>query len=106
MNEMYQIPARMGGVRNSPLNPYQNLANAIVAVAADDYRLALKKGNDHLIALLEKFFHSDWYRVLTNVDADELIAAIKKEYQERQISQPRRSDICAQSEVVTKMKCL
>lgn len=61
-------------------DPYQNLANAIIAVAADDYRTALKENNDKLKASLEKFFHSNWYKTLTNVDGDSLIALLQKEH--------------------------
>ena len=60
--------------------PYQNLANAIIAVAADDYRAALKENNEKLKASLEKFFHSNWYKTLTNVDGDSLIALLQKEH--------------------------
>lgn len=60
--------------------PYQNLANAIIAVAADDYRSALKENNEKLKASLEKFFHSNWYKTLTNVDGDSLIALLQKEH--------------------------
>lgn len=60
-------------------DPYQDLANAIVAVAADDYRMALKIRNKGLKRDLEEFFHSDWYGVLTNVDADALIECLQKE---------------------------
>lgn len=60
--------------------PYQNLANAIVAVAADDYRSALKENNDKLKTSLESFFRSHWYKILTNVDEDYLITLLQKEY--------------------------
>lgn len=62
------------------VNPYQNLANAIVAVAADDYRTALKDGDEELQASLERFFHSDWYGMLTNVSADTILGALRKEH--------------------------
>lgn len=60
--------------------PYQNLANAIIAVAADDYRNALQKNNEKLKASLEKFFHSKWYETLTNLNGDKLIASLQNEH--------------------------
>ena len=61
-------------------DPYQNLANAIVAVAADDYRTALKEDNPKLKKSLEKFFRSDWYKVLTNVNGESLIGMLQSEH--------------------------
>ena len=61
-------------------DPYQNLANAIVAVAADDYRTALKNGDKELQTSLEEFFYSDLYEILTNVDADVILGALRKEH--------------------------
>lgn len=61
-------------------NPYQNLANAIVAVAADDYRTALKEDNSKLKKSLEKFFHSNWYKALTSVNGESLINLLQQEH--------------------------
>lgn len=61
-------------------NPYQNLANAIIAVAADDYRVALKEENPGLKESVEKFFRSDWYKVLTNISGENLIDLLQREY--------------------------
>lgn len=60
-------------------NPYQNLANAIVAVAVDDYRTALQDGNERLLGLLERFFYSDWYRLLTDLSPRLLLDLLHKE---------------------------
>lgn len=62
--------------------PFQNLANAIVCVAADDYRTALANGDEPLLSNLRNFFRSAWYRVLTNVDPELLMNALNEEYQE------------------------
>lgn len=67
-------------------DPYQNLANAIVAQAAQDYLSALKrlkKNPRNRTAMdeamqLEKFFHSGWYGVLTGVDPDYLIRKLRE----------------------------
>lgn len=67
-------------------DPYENLANAIVIQAAEDYMSALKRlrknrSNDAAMqeALqLERFFHSGWFGVLTSVDPDFLIRELRK----------------------------
>lgn len=67
-------------------DPYQNLANAIVAQAAQDYLSALKrlkKNPRNRTAMdeamqMEKFFHSGWYEILTDVDPDYLIRKLRE----------------------------
>ena len=69
---------------------YQDLANAIVHQAADDYRNALngKSYDNHppekIIKKIEKFFRSSWYRTLTKVDAEYLIEQLKREHFEKE----------------------
>jgi hypothetical protein len=71
-------------------DPYQNLANAIVAQAAQDYLSALKrlkKNPRNRTAMdeamqLEKFFHSGWYEILTDVDPDYLIRKLREKVAE------------------------
>ena len=66
---------------------YTELANAIVIQAAKDYRKALKTLKRYpryepakaVVAEVEEFFRSDWYRVLTSVDGDMLIRKIRRE---------------------------
>lgn len=60
-------------------DPYQNLANAIIATAVDDYRFALREEDDAAIHALENFFHSEWCHYLTNVDPDRLIDMVRLE---------------------------
>lgn len=68
-------------------NPYENLANAIIITACNDYRVALKKikrNPDNKEAIsealeLERFFHSPWYSTLTSVEGDFLIRKIRAE---------------------------
>jgi hypothetical protein len=67
-------------------DPYENLANAVVYQAVLDYRAALKRMRRHPrnqeakddIASLERFFRSDWYSVLTDVDGEYLIRKVKE----------------------------
>jgi len=64
---------------------YENLANAIIVQAAKDYLKALrilKKYPKYTDALarkkeIERFFHSEWYKHLTNINADYLISQLE-----------------------------
>lgn len=74
----------------SPINrSCLDLANAIVAQAAEDYRDALNgksynyKSPKIIAKECEKFFRSKWYRMLTKVDGEYLIDALRKEHEER-----------------------
>ena len=58
------------------MNPYENLANAIVLQAVKDYRLT---DDEAELAEIERFFRSDWYGVLTDVDPEYLIRRLRKE---------------------------
>lgn len=68
------------------LTPLQNLSNAIILRAVEDYRTALaggyvdKKPPGSVIAECERFFRSNWFLVLTNVNGEVLIEKIRKEY--------------------------
>ena len=69
------------------MSGYQALANAVIEQAAKDYRDAihrLKRYPDSKAAMatameVERFFHSSWYGVLTQVDPDYLIDRLRKE---------------------------
>lgn len=58
------------------MNPYENLANAIVLQAVKDYRLT---DDEAELAEIERFFRSDWFGVLTDVDPEYLIRNLRKE---------------------------
>ena len=58
------------------MDPYQELANAIVMQAVKDYRL---HDNEQELSRIERFFRSDWFNVLTNVDPEILITKLRKE---------------------------
>ncbi|NCC14935.1 MAG: hypothetical protein EOM28_01095 [Clostridia bacterium] len=58
------------------MNPYEELANAIVLQAVKDYRLHDDKKE---LASIERFFHSDWFGVLTDINPEMLIAKLRKE---------------------------
>lgn len=67
-------------------DPYQVLANAIVEQAARDYRTALKYHLTHpnnrkfeqVVKNLERFFHSDWFEMLTDSDSDYLLREMRR----------------------------
>lgn len=58
------------------MTPYENLANAIVLSAVRDYR---NSSNKDEIKSIERFFRSDWFSVLTSVDAEFLIRTLREE---------------------------
>jgi len=66
---------------------YTDLANAIIIQAVKDYRNALKTLKRYpryepakaVVAEVEEFFRSDWYRTLTSVDAEMLMRKIRRE---------------------------
>ena len=68
-------------------DPYESLANAIILQAAKDYRAARKKQKYHpknkdaklMVEDLEKFFRSDWFAQLTDVNGEMLIRRLKEE---------------------------
>ena len=76
---------------------YENLANAIVLQAFKDYKRTLWKlsQDPHDIVAagnrrkLEHFFDSNWYRLLTDVNADVLVGEAKRQVQDRYEKQQR-----------------
>ena len=63
-------------------NPYQELANAIVLQAVDEYRLALRDGSKYSegrLKEIEAFFFSGGFSVLTNLNPRWLVARLKQE---------------------------
>ena len=71
------------------MSPYQELANAIIEQAAKDYRIALAyhfkhPGNTRYqqnVCEIERFFRSDWYTALTDVEGEYLIREIRRRVQ-------------------------
>ena len=54
---------------------FHELANAIVIQAVKDYRYGSKKDKSES----ERFFYSDWFGMLTNLDPKELVIKLKEE---------------------------
>ena len=63
------------------------LANAIVAQACDDYRMALRGdcySPSRMLRDVKKFFKSAWYKQLTKLDPDVLLKELDKEWEKGQ----------------------
>ena len=58
------------------MTPYENLANAIILKAVKDYR---QSKSERTMEEIERFFRSGWFRVLTNIDGEQLIRDLRKE---------------------------
>lgn len=63
---------------------YQDLANAVILQALNDYRyclagIPLKDSRNTTLKSLEAFFNSEWFKMLTNVDKDLIIDQVRKE---------------------------
>ena len=58
------------------MNPYEDLANAIIPQAVKDYRLT---DNERELQEIERFFRSGWFGVLSKVDPEFLIKELQKE---------------------------
>ena len=69
------------------MTAYENLANAVVLLAVEDYRKLLKKLSRHperrsamaAVNESEKFFKSEYFKVLTTVDGETLLRKLKEE---------------------------
>ena len=69
------------------MDPYEELANAIILQAVSDYRKALrqlKRNPDYTKAVLtkydcERFFRSEWFQALTQVDGPWLMRKLQEE---------------------------
>lgn len=57
---------------------YHALANAIVMQAVKDYQIALKYDDTSVMHECERFFRSDWFTFLTDVDGEIIIREVRK----------------------------
>lgn len=93
-------------------NPWEQLADAIVLRACDDYRVAVldarrrpkdkrqqkrKEVAAFEMEKLEHFFRSDWFSLLSDLDGDYLIKEIRKQAKRRPWYRPRMEEIDEQS---------
>ena len=69
------------------MNPYENLANAVVLQAVKDYRDAVRKlshGKRNVMAEQRKtecevFFKSQYFNVFTDLDGNAMLSQLEKE---------------------------
>ena len=65
---------------------WENLANAIVLQAVDDYRRLLRgkriHNDNNRKVTIEEFFLSEWFEILTQVDGQTILNRLQKEYQD------------------------
>lgn len=62
---------------------YEDLANAVVVTAANDYRTAIKlslQGLENEMTEIERFLTSGYFNVFTQIDGDVIIKRIKQEF--------------------------
>jgi len=75
------------------IDNYQNLANAIVLLAVNDYRKALKRLSlypkyrtvQYQKRQIEQFFLSEYYKLLTSVDGERLIRKLNEDVESKLI---------------------
>ena len=66
---------------------WEDLANAVVAQAAEDWKRAKRilrndpkdEGAKRMLRDTERFFRSEWYRNLTNINPEYLMRKLKEE---------------------------
>ena len=81
-------------LKNASNEPFENLANAIICMAADDYRTAIVEDDDEERDKLEQFFKSKWYRSLTRVNGLRLMRMLGEEAKEtrRRVRRQRQTE--------------
>ena len=57
---------------------YTNLANAIITKAVQDYKIALQRDLPNIQKECERFFNSEWFEVLTNLDGKTIMRRIRE----------------------------
>lgn len=67
-------------MEHPPMEAYENLANAIICSAADDYRKALRYSDEESQKSLEDFFYSGWFNILTDVEPKKLLSMLRDEH--------------------------
>ena len=69
-------------------DPYEEIANAIIIQACNDYKKAYHRhlnrniivtDTDQELTELEEFFRSDWYKKLTEIDGEYLMERLREQ---------------------------
>lgn len=86
------IDFRVEGTYPENYDPYAQLAAAVVLQAIDDYRALgkkIKKANDDQKSIIKgkmksisRFFLSDWFAVLSDLDGTNILVMLSKEVDE------------------------
>lgn len=61
---------------------YSRLCNAIIVQAVKEYISAKKRDNAVRLAELKRFFMSEWYSTLTELDGAKMIEMLDEKYME------------------------
>ena len=64
------------------IEPYQNLANAIIAAAAHDYAQAIVDESVMREKSNYDFFHGTWFRILTRAEPEYILRTIRERAEE------------------------
>ncbi len=62
------------------MNSYERLAEAIVTRAVHDYMEAKKQKNNAAVIKLERFFKSDYFCLLINLDGEDILKMMRRKY--------------------------
>ena len=81
------MPKYVTKAEETRTDPWQNLANAVVILAVQDYRAALTRlkysPSDYRAKAakdeLERFFRSEWYCLLTDLDGAVIMEGVQRE---------------------------
>ncbi|MCM1463079.1 MAG: hypothetical protein NC084_10245 [Bacteroides sp.] len=74
------------------IDPYKELANAVILQAVEDYRKWTKEYSDSrddrklrkALVELKEFFCSEWFTMLTNLDGEQLLSRLKAELEKQE----------------------
>lgn len=73
-------------MQNTQFKGYEDLANSIIKMAADDYMAAYRehlkkpdsKNTARKMTAIQHFFRSEWFSILTTVDPEVLIKGLQE----------------------------
>ena len=76
---------------STDIDPYKELANAVILQAVEDYRKWTKDySGSHddrklrkALVELKEFFRSEWFSIFTNLDGEQLLTRLKSELEEQ-----------------------
>ena len=54
------------------INPFEDLANAIIFLACEDYKVAYQDNDPETMDDVEEFLKSEWFQTISNLDGNRL----------------------------------